>query len=200
MYPDTMEAREAFRHDIDYTGTSAGTSESSARTAWGWMTAAVEVRSKARRSAFYFGDDEGFLRDNDEGRKDEAQFSRHAAEIFLCQHRVFVFLVYVCKTKARLARWDRTGCVVSTPIDLKTEPSKLLNFVFRLGLMSPKELGYDTTAVLATPAEVQRLSSIHHVNRYALNRAEEILRPETRMFHPIYKARLHIYHLCILII
>lgn len=189
MYPDTAQAREAFLHNVD----TNKASDLTARTAWGWMTVAVEVKFHEKGSAFYFGaGDKKLVRYSDDGRKAQAQFAKYAAQIMLCQHRVSVFLIYIYKTKARLTRWDRTGCIVSTPIDLKKEPAKLLSFIFRLGLMSPKELGYDETAVLATPDEVRTLNEMPHVNPYARARAKEILEPETTMFHPIYKVRIYV--------
>ena len=188
MYPDTVQASEAFLHNID----KKSASKSKARTAWGWMTAAVEVKFAESRSAFSFGDNQELLRSTDEGKEALAQVSKYAAQILLRQHRTSVFLVYVCNTKARLTRWDRTGCTVSTPIDLKIEPEKLLYFIYRLGRMSPAELGYDETAVLATPDEVEMLRQMPHVNRYALDRAKEILEPKTTKFHPIYKVCMHV--------
>ena len=189
MYPDTAQAREAFLHNVD----EQSASKSKARTAWGWMTAAVEVKFTESRSAFSFDEDnQELLRNSNEGQEALAQVSQYAAEILLRQHRTSVFLVYVCNTKARLTRWDRTGCIVSTPIDLKNEPEKLLYFVYRLGLMSPAELGYDETAVLATPDEVEMLHQMPHVNRYALDQAKEILEPKTTRFHPIYKVCIHV--------
>ena len=189
MYPDTDAASRAFCHSIDYTKTSM----LKARTAWGWMTTAVEVKHDVSKSAFYFGEDEqGLLRDTPDGQYAQVQFSEYAAQILCRQHRVSTFLIYVCGTKARLTRWDRTGCVVSSPIDLEKEPIKLLYFVYLLGLMSPAELGYDETAVLATPDEVEMLRQMPHVNKYALDRAKEILEPKTTKFYPIYKVRMHV--------
>ena len=188
MYPDTVQASEAFLHNID----KKSASKSKARTAWGRMTAAVEAKFTESRSAFSFGDNQELLRSTDEGKEALAQVSKYAAQILLRQHRTSVFLVYVCKTKARLTRWDRTGCIVSTPIDLENEPEKLLYFIYRLGRMSPAELGYDETAVLATLDEVEMLRQMPHVNRYALDRAEEILEPKTTKFYPIYKVCMHV--------
>ncbi|KAI0692379.1 hypothetical protein BC835DRAFT_1520955 [Cytidiella melzeri] len=73
------------------------------------------------------------------------------------QHRVFAFIIYISDDKARLTRWDRAGGIVSTPIDLKKNPEQLLNFVYRLALMSRAELGEDPTVELATEDEVQKL-------------------------------------------
>ena len=161
------------------------------------MTVAAEVKFHESKSAFHFETKERLLREGEEARHAQAQLAKYAAQILLRQHRVFTFLIYVCKTKARLTRWDRTGCIVSTPIDLEKEPAKLLSFIFRLGLMSPKELGYDETAVLATSAEIQELINIHHVNKYASDCATDILKKKTRMFHPIYKARNCILYPCL---
>ena len=191
MYPDTDAARQAFCHDIDY----ANVTESTARTTWGWMSVAAEVRFQESRSAFGFGGKQEFLRKGGDGREAQAQLAKYAAQILLRQHRVFTFLIYVSGTKARLTRWDRTGCVVSSPIDLKKEPMKLLYFVYLLGLMSPAELGYDDTAVLATDEEIRSLRAMSHANEYAKERAKEILKPETIMFHPIYKVRIDVSYL-----
>ena len=192
MYPDTDAASRAFCHGIEYpTNTTL-----KARTAWGWMTTAVEVKHDASKSAFYFGEHKrGLLRDTKDGRYAQVQFSKYAAQILCRQHRVFTFLIYVSGTKARLTRWDRTGCVVSSPIDLKKEPMKLLYFVYLLGLMSPAELGYDDTAVLATDEEIRSLRAMSHANEYAKERSKEILKPETIMFHPIYKVRIDVSYL-----
>ena len=161
------------------------------------MSVATEVKFQESRSAFGFGGKQEFLRKGSDGREAQAQLAKYATQILFRQHRVSTFLIYVCKTKARLTRWDRTGCIVSTPIDLEKEPEKLLSFIFRLGLMSPKELGYDETAVLATSAEIQELINIHHVNKYASDCATDILKKKTRMFHPIYKARNCILYPCL---
>ncbi|KAI0086349.1 hypothetical protein BDY19DRAFT_995954 [Irpex rosettiformis] len=161
MYPDTDDARQAFSRGM---ASSVATEPHTARVAWAWMTVAVEAKWDPCLSAFHFDDEQEFLMDTIEGERAEAQFAQYAAQTMVRQHRVFVFLIYVCQTKVRLARWDRAGCMVSAPINFETEPEKLLNFVYRLTLMSPKELGYSTVAVLATPEEVQQLSRISHIS------------------------------------
>ncbi|KAI0089094.1 hypothetical protein BDY19DRAFT_1048081 [Irpex rosettiformis] len=186
MYPDTDQAKQAFSRDMD-TPTEAIAHR--ARVAWAWMTIAVEIKHDANLSAFYFDSrgSTGYLRNTVEGRKAQAQFVEYAAQIMARQHRTFVFLLYICENNVRLTRWDRVGCIVSEPIDFEAEPEKVLNFIYRLALMSDKELGYDTTAILATPEEVEQLAVFFRPNEYARECAAEILAPQTQVLHPIYK-------------
>ncbi|THH30018.1 hypothetical protein EUX98_g4181 [Antrodiella citrinella] len=89
----------------------------------------------------------------------------YVAEIQLRQHRAFVFTLYIHLTSARLMRFDRSGVVMSLPIDLKTEPEKLYEFFYRLRNATDAELGYDPTATMVLPTDpdvtaVQRAISI----------------------------------------
>lgn len=197
MYPATEKAKLAYSHKMQaYTITKPNV----ARVAWAWMTMPVEVKYNPDLSAFYFEEGEGLLRDSEKGKKAQAQIANYVTQIMIRQHRTFVFLLYVCQTKARITRWDRAGCIVSKPFDFVKQPEKLLNFIYRLALMSRSELGYDGTASLADEVQVKKLTEIAHVNEYARKCAEDILDPTTRMHHPIYEASplsellLYFYH------
>lgn len=181
MYPDTNDALAVLGYTRDM--------EATARRAWTRMTMPIEAKYTAESSAFHFEEGQGLLRNSRKGREAQTQIAKYVSEIMVHQHRTFVFLLSICQTKARITRWDRAGCIVSKPFDFVEEPGKLLNFVFRLALMSQSELGHDTTAVLATEEEVERLTTMVHVNEYARECAEKILDPETRMIYPIYKVR-----------
>ncbi|KAI0685724.1 hypothetical protein BC835DRAFT_1420965 [Cytidiella melzeri] len=148
MYPDTEDARAAFTRDMENTART-----DVARVAWAWMTMGVEVKRDEAESAFDFGRP-SLLRDSDTGRRAQAQIAKYATQLMLRQHRAFVFILYIVDKEAFLTRWDRVGCIISTPVKYIKEAAKILNFVYRLALMSRDELGYDTTAEPATSAKV----------------------------------------------
>ena len=189
MYPTTARAQKAFEQIMPQNHDSH-----LARNAWAWMTTGVKVKSEADHAAFNFRQGDPLLRDTVEGKKGQAQFAEYATELMVRQHRTFVFLIYILNAHARITRWDRAGCIVSTPIDLMNEPEQLLNFIHRLALMSDDELGFDTTAVLASEEEVDELQRITHRNPYAATRAGDIL--SNQILYPIYKVRpvLFFYH------
>ena len=59
------------------------------------------------------------------------QIQRDVAEIFLHQHREFVFSVLLGRKNARLMRWDRCGTVVSDTFNYIEDSAPLLNFIYR---------------------------------------------------------------------
>ncbi|KAI0695378.1 hypothetical protein BC835DRAFT_1414894 [Cytidiella melzeri] len=181
MYPDTEDARTAFNRDMKNTART-----DPARVAWAWMTMGVEVKRDEALSAFDFGRP-SLLRDSDMGRVAQAQIAKYATQLMVRQHRVFVFILYIVDKEAFLTRWDRVGCIISNPVNYIKEPAKILNFVYRLALMSRDELGYDTTAEPATSAEVQMLKGYAQKfkNPYAASCATEIL--DNQVLYPIYK-------------
>ncbi|KAI0090940.1 hypothetical protein BDY19DRAFT_886069 [Irpex rosettiformis] len=162
------------------------------RNAWAWMTVGIEVKYTTVKSAFLFEnntleEETPILRNSEEGEKSQTQLAKYATEMMVHQHRTFVFIVYIAGDQARITRWDRAGCIVSTPINLTNEPWKLLKFVYYLGLMSNEELGYDTAAVLATEDEVNELIAFKPRNKYAAQCAKDIV--DNRVYYPIYKVR-----------
>ena len=177
-YPTDERARAAYQDPkLRSTGDKA-------RTAWGWMIAGVEVKFEHARSAFKFGS-KGFLRESQEGKNARIQLAKYATQLMLRQHRTFAFIVYISRDKARLTRWDRTGCIASTPIDLILEPEYLLNFIYRLAKMQARERGYDTSAVLATAEELRRFQEYKSVNPIAQQWADDVRK--NAKFYPIYK-------------
>ncbi|KAI0693723.1 hypothetical protein BC835DRAFT_1415742 [Cytidiella melzeri] len=182
MYPDTLSAREAYMHDV--APEKLQQRPYAARGAWAWMTMGVEVKRTENAAAFYF-EGEDLLRDSDVGKVAQAQLAKYATQIMVRQHRTFVFILYFADKKACITRWDRNGCIVSSSVNYKKEPEKILNFVYRLALMEDCGLGYDTSAVLATEAELEALRKIRPKNPYARDCADEVL--DNRVFYPLYK-------------
>jgi hypothetical protein len=195
MYPETDQVARATQLSEGETNrVKESRKDHAGRVAWAWMTVGLEVKRDTDRSAFFFEDThtKGLLRDTRLGREGQAQIATYATQLMLRQHRTSVFIIYVLRDMVRLTRWDRMGCIVSSPIKFTQEPDKLLNFVYRLALMSDEKLGYDTTAVLATAEEVEKLQEVKQKlkSSYARERAKEILDAKTQIIYPIYKVCL----------
>ncbi|KAI0690803.1 hypothetical protein BC835DRAFT_161772 [Cytidiella melzeri] len=190
MYPTTQQAQAAYTLNIPTEDTMDVDEDRkhTARIAWAWMTMGIKVKRWERTSAFSFREDKpNLLQDTKLARKARAGLEECVSRLMARQHRTFVFVAYICRNMVRITRWDRNGCLVSTPIDLTEDTKKLLDFVHSLSLMSNEELGYDTTAILATPDELEELKSYKLKNPYAAERAKEIL--DNQLLHPVYKVR-----------
>ncbi|KAI0685723.1 hypothetical protein BC835DRAFT_495574 [Cytidiella melzeri] len=183
MYPTTQRAQDAYSSGMSTEEPHIlANRKHIARVAWAWITLGIQVKTKEKHTAFSFREDGyGLLRDTRLGREAQEQLEELVATLMARQHRTFVFVLYICRDMARVTRWDRNGCIVSTPIAFET----LLGFVSRLALLSSEELGYDRTAKLATPKELEELRSYKLKNPYAAERAKEIL--DNQLLYPVYK-------------
>ncbi|KAI0712051.1 hypothetical protein C8Q76DRAFT_796939 [Earliella scabrosa] len=81
------------------------------------------------------------------------QHISYVAEIFARQSRVCVFTVALFGSRARLFRWDRTGCIVSTSFDIRAQPELLCDFFWRFARADDAARGHDPTTQMASPAE-----------------------------------------------
>ena len=120
--------------------------------------------------------------------KSRVQFIQFATELLSRQHRTHLFTIYIFKAKARLFRWDRAGVVVTKLVDLTKEPRWLVNFIARFAAMTDEQQGYDTTAQLATKAEVDLMRACSGLNATAKRLLEEATADESA--YPIFKVRL----------
>ncbi|KAL6308013.1 hypothetical protein BKA93DRAFT_31339 [Sparassis latifolia] len=172
IYPTTAAAKEAYSVPTKQLmrGKSAQRQKYyMARVSWAWTCVPIEAKSNHQRSAFEF---------NDPG------ITEHAAQILLRQHRLFCLMVFICKSGARLIRWDRAGGIVSKSFDYIQEPETLHTFMYRVGKMNDSQRGYDPTAILATPEEVAEMRSCEsRLNEYH----KECLREAMLDGWPIYK-------------
>lgn len=174
MYPKTTRARSAYTlGKAEMSRQPEERQKHMARCAWGWMMAFVECKEKGGDSAFYFSKtNKKLLRMEGKGATCRAQISKYAAEIQIRQHRTHVWSFYFCGSGVRLQRWDRAGCMVSEALDLQVEQDKIafITFLYRFARLTPEQLGYDSTAVLATPREVKTIreyaSDIEALNTY----------------------------------
>ena len=89
------------------------------------------------------------------GENTRGQCALYAANHLAYQHRLFSFSLVICGKRARFIRWDREGVVVSTGIDCSKNHDIVVEFLERFNLMTREQRGFDPTAVLATPEEVE---------------------------------------------
>ncbi|EKM52401.1 uncharacterized protein PHACADRAFT_149017, partial [Phanerochaete carnosa HHB-10118-sp] len=154
-YPDTAQARAAF----EYLGESSSDERRRkflAYCAWSWMVLFIECKRSEKNAAYHFSTP-GFLRNTKEGEVSRAQIAKYAAEIQFRQHRTHLFSLYICDTKVRAQRWDRSGCTVTKPLDLKKDGRKFMDFLYRFGQLSEAQVGYDSTVKLATKIEIAKV-------------------------------------------
>lgn len=159
IYPTNEQAEAAYSMDGEESRVHEARKPFMARVAWAWLVSFGEIKYDPDGSAFLLPPvrDSKFLRMTDGGEAARAQVTSFATELMYRQHRTHLLTFYVTKTFARLMRWDRTGLIVTEPIDLRVPSGRktFLNFFYWMAQMSLKELGYDETAALASAEEAQ---------------------------------------------
>ncbi|OSC97320.1 hypothetical protein PYCCODRAFT_1419696 [Trametes coccinea BRFM310] len=76
-----------------------------------------------------------------------------AVEVFARQQRHFLYTISIAGSMARIYRWDRSGCVVTTAFDIRQKPEILAEFLWRFSNLSAPARGHDLTVRMATAAE-----------------------------------------------
>lgn len=152
------------------------------------MITAVEVKKQGVESGFGFKPGEPLLSDTQDSAKARSQFATYAAEIMLRQHRTHLYMFYICGWYARVFRWDRSGAVVSQPIDMKTNPRELLNLIYRLAMSDRQAQGFDMTATLASEDDQTKLEQYAPPNRYL--KEYKALALDNVDDHPLYVVRV----------
>ena len=190
LYPKgnvSRKAMDAYRVDPKESSASAARKPWLARTAWPWIMLPIQV--KVKRPGFVFEEDPRILRNLARGG-DEArsQHATQAAEIFLRQHRTHVFSLYIYRDRARIFRWDRAGILVTGAFNIAKEPQKLLNFFYRLGRLSRKQLGFSTSAKVAKARDIEYLETYTSDNKDEKELIKEIYDKQDKF--PIYKVRI----------
>jgi serine/threonine protein kinase len=104
-------------------------------------------------SPYLISDDEddgqSFLRGTKGAIDTAGQITAYAAAQLGSQFRTCIYSVLIVKSYARLIRWDRTGAVVSQPIQYNQQP-ELAEFLRRYYKAPPKVRGVDTTVTIPT--------------------------------------------------
>ncbi|KAH9949650.1 hypothetical protein B0H21DRAFT_889526 [Amylocystis lapponica] len=119
------------------------------RTIWEMKRLSVEFRKEQFKDDPFDDDDPLDLFEATCPKRQAKRFqSMHSAsEIFLRQHRCFLYSVIILGTSARIVRWDRSGAMVTRRLDSKEEPQTLCDFLWYFGRMSAEDQGYDPSAV-----------------------------------------------------
>ncbi|RDX49871.1 hypothetical protein OH76DRAFT_1350143 [Lentinus brumalis] len=85
--------------------------------------------------------------------KARGQHIAYVVEIFARQFREFFFSISMAGSRARLLRWDRSGCIVSDSFDIRTRPEVLCEFLWRFAQVPPAGRGHDITVEPALAEE-----------------------------------------------
>lgn len=188
LYQTTGEAVLAYTLENVGEVKEAGRKDHLARTAWPWMVTFVEVKADEGSSGFYFSDKTRFLRSSDEGMKARAQVATYATEIMLRQHRTHLFSFYVAGRWLRFIRWDRTGAVFSTAVNMVEDPVSVYNLIYRFARLDRWQQGYDSSVELASAADINKLTAYEPTNAYFRRFRDFML--TSRGYFPLYKVRL----------
>ncbi|EED85470.1 predicted protein [Postia placenta Mad-698-R] len=128
-----------------------------ARTRWGSMVVPIELKSDISRAPFHFGNSR--TEETEKKIKARGQIADYATRIMQRQHRLFLFMIVICKREARFLRWDRSGAIVTDAFDFVKNPEPLHTFFYRLSKMTREQHGYDPTVVPADADEIALMES-----------------------------------------
>lgn len=167
LYPKDDEAQEDYKlqgNNNDGDANSLDDDESMAQLArvrWAWMCVPIELKTDRDLAPFEFGpgSDKYFYRSALEKRKARGQIADYAARLMRRQHREFCFMIVICKSEARLVRWDRAGAIVTNPFDFVADPDYMYRFLYRLSKMNRHQRGYDPTVEPASKEEINMMQA-----------------------------------------
>lgn len=137
-----------------------------AQCAYAWMVTAMEVKKQGAETGFSFKPGETLLREAKGAMEARSQFATYAAEIMLRQHRTHLYMFYIAGWSVRVFCWDRNGAIVSQPIDLRTQFKVVLNMIYHLVMGDKSTQGFDTSATLASDADINKLRAYNPRNVY----------------------------------
>ncbi|KAI0629909.1 hypothetical protein C8Q77DRAFT_1064573 [Trametes polyzona] len=117
------------------------------------------------------------------------------AEAFARQHRHAFYSIYLAGSRARLYRWDRAGCIVTEAFDIRENPERLCDFLWRFASTSDQARGHDTTVTNASPEqEIQFRDAIREHIRLQLGvEGEELEKALTQHYAPGRVAIMDVY-------
>ena len=134
--------------------------ETDAVTSFLHMELFIEIKHERKHDPFCDLPGGGMKeRGSQDGENTLGQCLLYAANQLAYQHRIFSFSLVICGNFARFIRWDREGVVVSKRIDCLQNHSLVIEFLQRFNQLTAEQRGFDPTAVLAAPEEVELFQS-----------------------------------------
>ncbi|KAH9943837.1 hypothetical protein B0H21DRAFT_823494 [Amylocystis lapponica] len=149
--PDRADQTDSFGQKADGGVYASSEAPKDNRTCWATKALSVEFKKASTKDDPF--DDKGgqggssFEAESIQRRKNRGQIIHYASQVFLHQHRCFLFSIIVLGTSARILRWDRSGTIVTEKFDYRNRPEMICEFLWSFARLSPKAQGYDTTAV-----------------------------------------------------
>ncbi|EKM57032.1 uncharacterized protein PHACADRAFT_183570 [Phanerochaete carnosa HHB-10118-sp] len=191
LYPDDVPlATEAYLREVTKDNPNV------ARCAWAWMIMALEVKCKDEDAGYGFEvaitDAHSraripLFRNTPRGRQSRAQFVKYACEIMQRQHRTHVYSIYITSSAVRFFRFDRAGCIVSAPIDLRSQFALFRDITYRLLNLSSKDQGFDDTVSLASPDLLRTLRACRPKGKPYLEQLYHDHLTPNKHLYPIYQ-------------
>ncbi|KAH9950842.1 hypothetical protein B0H21DRAFT_462975 [Amylocystis lapponica] len=164
--PNRSDPSDASRQKPDAGVYPTSTAPTDERTHWATKRLSIEFKKEPTQDDPFDDDKDDKDKDKDNVDNDDpfnlfeatalkrqanrGQIIHSASEIFLRQHRCFLYSVIVLGTSARIIRWDRSGALVTTKFNYKEEPETICEFLWYFGRMSSKDQGYDPSVVPVT--------------------------------------------------
>ncbi|TFY53934.1 hypothetical protein EVG20_g9909, partial [Dentipellis fragilis] len=123
---------------------------------WAHMISPIEVQLDEDPKSFEYSSESK----TDSVADSHGEMARYATEVLRRQHRQFVVSAFIQNSTVRFYRWDRSGIIVSEPVDFHAEPEHLMRFFYWLALADRDQgSGYDTTVARATAEDIECLET-----------------------------------------
>ncbi|KAH9950845.1 hypothetical protein B0H21DRAFT_706122 [Amylocystis lapponica] len=147
--PNRSDPSDASRQKPDAGVYPTSTAPTDERTHWATKRLSIEFKKEPTQDDPFDDDDPlgSFEATALKRQANRGQIIHSVSEIFLRQHRCFLYSVIILGTSARIIRWDRSGALVTTKFDYKEGPQTICEFLWYFGRMSSKDQGYDPSAV-----------------------------------------------------
>ncbi|KZT08071.1 uncharacterized protein LAESUDRAFT_616456, partial [Laetiporus sulphureus 93-53] len=150
-----------------------------------WAIVPIEIKVDNSKAPYDFAATyTNFIRGSLASMESRGQILEYANAIMNHQHRQHVFLLVVCRSRARVLRVDHVGIVVSQPFDIFGKKSFFYVFFYRLARMTPQQQGFDPTARLADEVDIRKVKgAVGSLSEYHAKCLKKAMKDD----YPIYK-------------
>ncbi|OSD02560.1 hypothetical protein PYCCODRAFT_320476 [Trametes coccinea BRFM310] len=161
-----------------------------AKTVFAHAEFPVEVKHLESDAPFTFdpaNSSDKFLPNGESHKQALGQLAEYCREQLTRHHRVFTFIISVCRGYARFLFSDRAGAVVSEPFDYLANPTPMATFLHRYIHATSLGRGFDPTATVASHEEQTLFTSLKQIYSANDTLSEAFQKAEE---WPIYKLRI----------